>query len=104
MTITRIPFLARVQAMYLPASPLPSTTTSNSSGCGTGVCISFSYFAILHIAGQSFHDLLLVPVYQMLMLEWILTDAPYEISDIRISVLPSPSFRFRHDFVTVRDI
>src|SRR5215471_19824214 len=42
MTTARIPFLARVQAMYLPASPLPSTTTSYSSGCGTGVCIDLS--------------------------------------------------------------
>src|ERR1700730_4822251 len=39
MTTARIPFLARVQAMYLPASPLPSTTTSYSSGGDIGVCM-----------------------------------------------------------------
>src|SRR6516165_5393150 len=39
ITTTRIPFLARVQARYLPASPQPSTTTSYSSGCDMGVCI-----------------------------------------------------------------
>src|SRR6516164_9899476 len=36
MTTARIPFLAEVQALYLPASPLPSTTRSYSSAV---VCI-----------------------------------------------------------------
>src|SRR5690348_2063474 len=41
ITIARIPFLARLQAMYLPASPLPSTTTSYSSVVGID-SVSFS--------------------------------------------------------------
>lgn len=44
MTAVRIPFFANVQAMYLPASPLPSTSTSYSSGCGIGVCIGLKNF------------------------------------------------------------
>src|ERR1700730_13746733 len=32
LTATRLPWEASVQARYLPASPLPSTTTSYSSG------------------------------------------------------------------------
>src|SRR5215469_18548887 len=39
ITTARIPFLARVQARYLPASPQPSTTRSYSSGSDIGVCI-----------------------------------------------------------------
>jgi hypothetical protein len=38
ITTTRIPFLAKVQARYLPASPQPSTTRSYSSGCDMGGC------------------------------------------------------------------
>src|SRR5215469_433518 len=36
ITTARIPFLAKVQARYLPASPQPSTTRSYSSGCDMG--------------------------------------------------------------------
>src|SRR5262252_7448601 len=53
MTTARIPFLAKVQAMYLPASPLPSTTTSYSSGCVTGVCIDLSGY-LAHCAPTFF--------------------------------------------------
>src|SRR5215469_626359 len=36
ITTARIPFLAKVQAKYLPASPQPSTTRSYSSECDMG--------------------------------------------------------------------
>src|SRR6516162_8279298 len=40
ITTVRIPVLARVHAMYFPASPLPNTTTSYSSI----VCISLACY------------------------------------------------------------
>jgi hypothetical protein len=52
----RFPFLAWVQVMYLPASPLPRTTRSYSSG---GVCIaSISYQAL---SGRENSDHLNIP-------------------------------------------
>ena len=60
ITTTLIPFLARVQARYLPASPLPSTTTSYSSGCDMGV---HRYKWIIDL-GASSYEILDVPTFR----------------------------------------
>src|SRR5215468_1093627 len=52
ITTARIPFLAKVQARYLPASPQPSTTRSYSSGCDMG----FAFVELVSIRKASTAD------------------------------------------------